>query len=164
MQSSFPVRKPNGIVLSYRKEHIWVSYNEVDEPRAYYTEWSKMERERQILHINTYMWNLVGWYWWSYIQGSKECTDIKNRVLDSVGEREGGMIWENSTETCALPYVEWMASESSMHEAGHPGLVLCDNLRDRVERKVGGEFRLAGGICIPMANSCWSMAKVITIL
>ena len=31
---------------------------------------------------------------------------IKNRLLDSVGEGEGGMIWENSTETCTLPYVE----------------------------------------------------------
>jgi len=28
--------------------------------------------------------------------------DIKNRVLDSVGEGEGGMIWENSIETCIL--------------------------------------------------------------
>ena len=27
------------------KEHIWVSFNEVDEPGAYYTEWSKSERE-----------------------------------------------------------------------------------------------------------------------
>ena len=47
-----------------------------------------------------------------------------------------------------------MASESSMHEAGHPGLVLWDNVRDRVDRKVGGECGLVGGICIPMANSC----------
>ena len=28
----------NGILLTYKKEHIWVSANEVDEPRAYYTE------------------------------------------------------------------------------------------------------------------------------
>ena len=27
-------------------------------------------------------------------------TDIKNRLLDSVGEGEGGMIWENGIETC----------------------------------------------------------------
>ena len=30
----------NGILHSHKKEHIWVSSNEVDEPRAYYTEWS----------------------------------------------------------------------------------------------------------------------------
>ena len=37
---------------------------------------------------------------------SKRETDVKNRHLDSVGEGEGGMIWQNSIETCILPYVE----------------------------------------------------------
>ena len=32
--------------------------------------------------------------------------DVKNRLLDSVGEGKGGMIWENSIETCILPYVK----------------------------------------------------------
>ena len=32
-------------------------------------------------------------------------TDIKNTLLDSVGEGQGGMIWENSTETSILAYV-----------------------------------------------------------
>ena len=36
---------------------------------------------------------------------SKRDTDKKNRLLDSVGEGKGGMIWENSIETCILPYV-----------------------------------------------------------
>ena len=31
---------------SHKKEYIWVSSNELDELRAYYTEWSKSERER----------------------------------------------------------------------------------------------------------------------
>ena len=38
----------NGILLSHKKEHIWVSSNEVDEPRMYFTKWSKSEREREI--------------------------------------------------------------------------------------------------------------------
>ena len=37
---------------------------------------------------------------------SKKDTDIKNRLLDSVEDGEGGMIWENSMETCISPYVE----------------------------------------------------------
>ena len=37
---------------------------------------------------------------------SKRDTDVKNRLLDSVGEGEGGMIWENSIEMCMLPYVK----------------------------------------------------------
>ena len=34
------------------------------------------------------------------MQDRKRDTDVKNRLLDSVGEGEGGMIWENSMETC----------------------------------------------------------------
>ena len=38
--------------LSYKKEHIWVSSNEVDETGAYNTEWSKLERKtRTLKHI-----------------------------------------------------------------------------------------------------------------
>ena len=62
----------NVIVLSHKKEHIWVSSKEVDEPRAYYTEWSKSEREKQILYTNAYVWNLEICYWWNYLQGSNE--------------------------------------------------------------------------------------------
>ena len=40
------------------------------------------------------------------MQGSKRDTAVKNRLLDSVGEDEGGMIWENSIEICILPYVK----------------------------------------------------------
>ena len=37
------------------------------------------------------------------MQDSKRDTDVNNRLLDSVGVDEGGMIWENSIETCILP-------------------------------------------------------------
>ena len=37
---------------------------------------------------------------------SKKDTDVKNRLLDSVGEGEGGMIWENGIEICILSYVK----------------------------------------------------------
>ena len=40
------------------------------------------------------------------MQDNKRDTDTKNRLLDSVGEDEGGMIWENSIDTCILPYVK----------------------------------------------------------
>ena len=36
------------ILLSYKKEHIWLSSNEVEERRAYYMEWSKSERKTNI--------------------------------------------------------------------------------------------------------------------
>ena len=36
------------------------------------------------------------------MQDSKRDTDLQNGLLDSVGEGEGGMIWENGIETCIL--------------------------------------------------------------
>ena len=58
---------------------------------------------------------------------SKRDTDVKNRLLDSVGEGEGGMIWENSIERCILSYVKLIASPGSMHETGCSGLVHWDD-------------------------------------
>ena len=47
--------------------------------------------------------------------------------MDSVGESEGGMIYEKSIETCILSYVKKIASPGSMHETGCPGLVHWDD-------------------------------------
>ena len=116
----------NGVLLSYKKEHIWVSSNEVDEPGAYYTEWSKPERERQIVYVNAYAWNLERWYWRSYVQGSKGDTCVKDRVLDSVREGERSTIWENCSETC-ITICETDDQSECVHEAGHPTPVLQDN-------------------------------------
>ena len=61
------------------------------------------------------------------MRDSKIDTSVKNRLLDSVGEGEGGMIWETSIETCILPYVKYIASPGSMHETGCSGLVYWDD-------------------------------------
>ena len=61
----------NGILLSYKKECTSVHFNEVNKSIAYYTEWSKSERKKQISYINTYIWKLELWYWWTYLQDNK---------------------------------------------------------------------------------------------
>ena len=62
------------------------------------------------------------------MQDSKRDTDEQeNSLLDSVGECEGGKIWENSTETCILSYVKQIASTDPMHETGCSGLVHWDD-------------------------------------
>ena len=61
------------------------------------------------------------------MRDSKRDTDVKNRLLDSVGEGKGGTIWENGIETCILPYVKWFTSPGTMHETGRSGLVHWDN-------------------------------------
>ena len=50
MDKKVVVHVHNEILLSYSKEHIWVSSNEVDETGAYYTKWSKPERKTPILY------------------------------------------------------------------------------------------------------------------
>ena len=61
------------------------------------------------------------------MRDSKRDTDVLNSLSDSVGEGEGGMIWENGTETCKLSYVKWIASPGSMHDTGCSGLVHLDD-------------------------------------
>ena len=90
----------------------------MDETGAYYTEWNKSERKTPILYINAYIWSLERLQQWPYMWDSKRYTDVKNRLLDSVGEGEGGMIWENSTETLILSYVKQITSPGLMHETG----------------------------------------------
>ena len=61
------------------------------------------------------------------MRDSKRDTVVKNRFFDSVGEGEGGMIWENGIETCILAYVKWISSPGSMQGAWCSGLVHWDD-------------------------------------
>ena len=52
MNKEIVVHLQTGILLNHKKEHIWVSSNEVDESRDYYTGWSQKEKDKYILmHI-----------------------------------------------------------------------------------------------------------------
>ena len=44
-----------------------------------------------------------------------------------MGKGEGGMMWENGTETRILSYVKRIASSGSMHDTGYLGLVHWDH-------------------------------------
>ena len=61
------------------------------------------------------------------MQDSKKDTDVYSGLLDSEGEGEGGMIWENVTETCKLSHVKRISSPGSMHDTGCSGLVHWDD-------------------------------------
>ena len=58
---------------------------------------------------------------------SKRDTDVQNSLLDSEGEDEGGMIWENGMETCIILYVKRIANPGLMHDTGCSGLVHWDD-------------------------------------
>ena len=61
------------------------------------------------------------------MRDSNRDTDVQNSLLGSVGEGEGGMIWENGIETCILSYVKRIASPGSMQDTGCLGLVHWDD-------------------------------------
>ena len=61
------------------------------------------------------------------MRDSKRDTDVKNRLLDSVGKGEGGMIWENDIETCILSCKKQIASLGSIQDTGCLGLVHWDD-------------------------------------
>ena len=97
------------------------------------------------------------------MQNRKRDTDVQNRLLDSVGEGEGRMFRENSIETCILSRVKQITSSGGMHETSAWAWCTGKIQRDRIERKLGGGFRM-GNTCKSMANSCQCMTKATTIL
>ena len=92
------------------------------------------------------------------MQNRKRDTDVQNRLLDSVGEGEGGMFRENSIETCILSRVKQITSPGWMHETSARTWCTGKTQRDRAEREVGGGIGM-GNTCKPMPDSCRCMTK-----
>ena len=59
---------------------------------------SEVSQKEKHQYINAYIWNLERWQQQPYMWDSKRDTEVKNRLLDSMGERKGEMIWENSID------------------------------------------------------------------
>ena len=72
-------------------------------------------------------------------------------LLDSVGEGDGGMIWENGIEIRIISYMERVASPGSMHDTGCLGWCTGMTQRDGMGREEGGGFRM-GNTCTPVAD------------
>ena len=96
------------------------------------------------------------------MQNSKRDTDVQNRLLDSVGEGEGGMFQENSIETCILSRVKQITSPGWMHETSAQAWCTGKTQRDWVETEVGEGIGM-GNTCKSMTDSCQCMAKTTTI-
>ena len=76
------------------------------------------------------------------MQNRKRDTDVQNRILNSVGEGEGGMFRENSIETRILSRVKQITSPGWMHETSARAWCTGMTQRNRVEREVGGGIRI----------------------
>ena len=97
------------------------------------------------------------------MQNRERDTDVQNRLLDSVGEGEGGMFQEKSLKTCILYRVKQITSPGWMNETSARTCCTRKTQRDRVEREVGGGIRL-GNTCNSIADSCQCMIKPTSIL
>ena len=97
------------------------------------------------------------------MQNRKRDTDVQNRLLDSVGEGEGGMFLENSIETSLLSRVKQITSPGWMNDTSAPAWCTGKTQRDWVEREVGGGIGM-GNTCKSMADSCQCMTKSTAIL
>ena len=96
------------------------------------------------------------------MQNKKRDTDVQNRLLDSVGEDEGGMFQENSFETC-ISMVKQTTSPGWVHETSARTWCTGKTQRDRAESEVGGGIGM-GNTCKSMVRSCQCMTKTTTIL
>ena len=97
------------------------------------------------------------------MQNIKRDTDVQNRILESVGEGEGGMFRGNSIETCILSRVKQITSPGWMHETSAQAWCMGR------PRGIGWRGRWEGGsgwgnTCKSMTDSCQCMAKTTTIL
>ena len=95
------------------------------------------------------------------MQNRKRDTDVQNRLLDSVGEGEGGMFQENSIATCILSRVKQISSPGWMHETSAQTWCTGKTQREQVEREVGGGIGM-GNTCKPIAVSFQCMTKFTT--
>ena len=94
------------------------------------------------------------------MQGSKKDTDVYNGLLDSEGEGEGGMIWENGIETCILSCQNRITSLCPMQDTSCLGLVHGDD-PEGCCGEGGGRGFMFGIAGTPMVDSCQCMAKPI---
>ena len=94
------------------------------------------------------------------MQDSKKDADVYSGLLDSEGEGEGGMIWENGIETCILSCKNQITSPCPMQDTACLGLVYGDDPEGCCGEGCGRGF-MFGIACTPVVDSCQCMAKPI---
>ena len=82
--------------------------------RDCHTDWSKSDREGEILYDISYMWNLKKeWYKWTYLQNNKRLTEDKHNCQ---GEGKGeGIVKEVGMDMYTPLYLKWMTSQNLLH-------------------------------------------------
>ena len=158
MDKEVVVHTHSGISLSYKSKCIWVSSNEMDEPRAYYTEWNKSEK-RHIPYINAYIWDLK-MVRMILCTGQQRRHRCKEQIFGLSGRGRG---WDDLREQ------HWN-TRSTICTADNQCRVCCMKQgtqsqrsvtiwRGRVERELGRGVYDGGDTYISLADSYLCMAK-----
>ena len=81
---------------------------------------SKSEREKQMLHINTYIQNLEKWYR-SYLQSRNRDTDIQNKHVHEGGKRWSGKNQETGIDiyTVLILWIKYISDEKTPNRTGN---------------------------------------------
>ena len=148
------------MLLSSKKEHIWVSPNEVDEPRAYCRVEQVRKRDANTVYSCLCM-DCSKMVLKHRLQGSSGDTDAENRKWAQRGREGVGECREQHghTHTC---------NTDSHWESAAPHSELNPVLRDSWEgwdgMGDGRKLQDGGDICVPATASCWWAAETSTIL
>ena len=114
-------------------------------------------------YINTYIWSLEKWSWWTHLQHSSGDTDIENRLVDAVREERMAMNGGSRMERyiairktdCQWEFALWFREFKP---------VLCDPLEGWEGVGGGRKFQKGGVVWISVADSYWCMAETNTVL
>ena len=87
-------------------------------------------------------------------------TQMYKTVFWTLGDGEGGMIWENGTDTCIITQVNELPVQVQCMIQDAWGWCTGITRRDGMRREVAGDFRM-GHTCTPVADSCLCMAKPV---
>ena len=117
-----------------------------------------LEKEKQILYTNTYIWNLEKWYRWTYLQGRNRGADVENgpgHMGSWGGERRG---WQELRVT--LMYIHSLQCVrqlvGSCYITQEPSLVFCEDVGGEM---VGREAPGRGNVCLLTADSSCSTTE-----
>ena len=105
----------NGILLSHKKEQNNAVCNNMDGTRDYHTKWSKSDREIQISHYISYLWNVK--------HGTNEpiCemeTDSQTERTD-YGCQGGGEVGGFEVSRSNLVHIEWIYTKVPLCSTGN---------------------------------------------
>ena len=131
MDKKVVVHIHNGIWLSHKKEYIWVSSNEVDEPRPCYAEWSNSERRKtNTVYSCIYMESRKMVSVNLFAGKERKCSHLERICGRSGGRTERDKRRQDRRRMWAIVYKAESCGEAAVYRR-ETSLALCADLEGR---------------------------------